>query len=496
MDLLAVPPRVYELLGSLTSAKTAIPLVDVFKVETSFRLLVWSIDFCARQLHLSSARWSSFVYMNALATMLAASPVLLLGRGTPVFVALHSTPCFLVSAIVSAAFGSILKQHSPLPAWRFYACVTAISYSFVLCCGSTTTDTGTGELGETGDMRAQEGSFATTILESFRGPNVRVDLILLLAALRLLFSSIRVGLLLPAICISRCLGSPPKLHRLHRLHGTDVKLSQLASDGSVTIMRKSDIDFRISRVRLVHVDAAVIEHPLRTDKWVLLLPGNGEALEIDFDSKLELARRLGCSIVACDVRDVGRSGGVLLSADGMVDDAAACVRYCEARVKNPADDILVFGHSMGGGVATELVARRFPHLSLVNERSFSSLGHVATEVLSSMLGARILPRWLVSPALAVFFSRVPWRTPLDSIGHWHRVPAGRKLVVYSPEDQVIGRAGIYNALREAGTLDGTDVICLRMRKGGDPHNGDTRVEAPYEHTAQVNWMRQRLRLHD
>ena len=51
-------------------------------------------------------------------------------------------------------------------------------------------------------------------------------------------------------------------------------------------------------------------------------------------------------MIAYDYRDVGRSGGLLLGASGMVEDGARCVRYCEGRLAagtEPSRCILLLG---------------------------------------------------------------------------------------------------------------------------------------------------------
>jgi len=41
---------------------------------------------------------------------------------------------------------------------------------------------------------------------------------------------------------------------------------------------------------------------------------------------------------------------------------------------------------------------------------------------------------LTSPRFA--YSRWPWRAPLETLAHWRSLPAGRKMVVFHPQDQV------------------------------------------------------------
>ena len=178
--------------------------------------------------------------------------------------AIFLSAIFLISAIVSAAFGAMLKNNSPLPAWRFYACVVAFSFWLALLfCRVDAKEERPAEGGMDANtepqlaVRAGWGDLPPSsplllILSRLRDPGTRLDLVLLLAAFRLLFSCIRVGLLLPAVVISRRLGSPPKLGPRHHLLGTDVALSKLTTGGAPTLMRKADVDFRVSRVRLGH----------------------------------------------------------------------------------------------------------------------------------------------------------------------------------------------------------------------------------------------------
>ena len=158
--------------------------------------------------------------------------------------------------------------------------------------------------------------------------------------------------------------------------------------------------------------------------------------------------------------------------------------------------------SMGGGVAAELVASRFPHLACVNDRSFSSLSHVSASTLADMVGlqqggghgVRPLMCGGVRLALALAFSHLPWRPPLETASHWRRLRAGSKLLIFHPADGVIGHAAaLHTALEARGQLDGTDVVCL----GGTPrdaHNEPAADFAPQEWAAAVAWIRSTLLL--
>ena len=215
----------------------------------------------------------------------------------------------------------------------------------------------------------------------------------LLVAARLIWTIVRICLLMPAVLIS---------HGHHSMSHRDRKLAQLEYDEDC-VMMLAQTRFTVRRLRLQRgVDAVAVTHPRCANKWVVMLHGNGEwLLDGGFESKMRLAIDVGCSVIACDYREVGRSAGVLLAASDMVEDAATCVHFCQHELLgDKAGDgasILLFGQSMGGGVAAELAALRFPHLPCVNMRSFCSLADVADMTVGALLagipgGASAAPR--------------------------------------------------------------------------------------------------------
>ena len=149
------------------------------------------------------------------------------------------------------------------------------------------------------------------------------------------------------------------------------------------------------------------------------------------------------------------------------------------------------GQSMGGGVAAQLAGRHYPWLPCVNERSFASLSLVSACTVG--LHRSALGRAAVRFVLRLAFSRVPWRAPLESAEHWRRLRGG-KMLVYHPNDRVIGHAAaLHTVLEQRGHLDGTEVIRLGGRPY-DAHNEDPDVFAPVEWEAATAWMRRALHL--
>ena len=101
----------------------------------------------------------------------------------------------------------------------------------------------------------------------------------LLLALRLVWTIVRVGLLMPALIISKVTRSGVTIDRT---------LAAMAP-GEACAMALSGTQFQVTRLRLGHIDAAAIEHPRASGKWIVTFGGNGEFLECGFGSKLQLA---------------------------------------------------------------------------------------------------------------------------------------------------------------------------------------------------------------
>ena len=403
-------------------------------------LCVRTATWCLAAVSLTRLAYSSIQHTRLLAHALCLSPLLGLCcasySGLAATVVACALPCCLLGPAISAVAGQLGWPIAHLPiTWQRAAALSFPTLAVSVVVGPL-------------DLARGDLCYATALL----------------VAARLVWSCIRLGLIMPTCLVSRSAAPMTAIDRL---------LAKLPPNASSTVTVRQ-VALTVTRLRLDHVEALAVTHPQRPDKWLVVLPGNGEFLAAGFGAKLQLALQVGCSVVSCDYRDVGGSAGLLLSASEMVDDAARCVRHCEGLVP-PAErsrSILVFGHSMGGAVATELVARHFPALPLVNERSFASLSDVSSSTLVGMgLPDRPALRRAVRLALSLAFGRVPWSPPLETAAHWRRLPRGNKLVVYHPRDRVIGHeAALHTALaRLAGGLEGTDVV----RLGGlpdDAHN--------------------------
>jgi fermentation-respiration switch protein FrsA (DUF1100 family) len=151
--------------------------------------------------------------------------------------------------------------------------------------------------------------------------------------------------------------------------------------------------------------------------WMLICHGNfgniGYGQRPEFYS---LMRDLGLNLLAFDYRGFGDSTGAP-SERGLYADARASYDYLTRTLHVPPEKIVIFGHSLGSGVAIEL-ATRVPAAALVVEGAYTSVTDRAQELYP------LLPIQLVSSQRFASIDRIA------SIN----VP---KLFLHSPEDAVI-----------------------------------------------------------
>jgi uncharacterized protein len=147
---------------------------------------------------------------------------------------------------------------------------------------------------------------------------------------------------------------------------------------------------------------------------VLLFHGNAGNISHRIDY-LAMFARLGYSTLIVDYRGYGLSTGEP-SEEGTYRDAEACWAWLEARGV-AARDIVVFGESLGGGVATWIAERRTPR-ALVLASTFTSIPDLAESIYPYM------PVRLLS------------RIHYDNLARLPEITAP-VLVMHSPDDEIV-----------------------------------------------------------
>jgi fermentation-respiration switch protein FrsA (DUF1100 family) len=151
--------------------------------------------------------------------------------------------------------------------------------------------------------------------------------------------------------------------------------------------------------------------------WLLICHGNYG--NIGYGQRPEFyafARDIGLNLFAFDYRGFGESEGAP-SERGVYDDAESAYRFLRDSLRVPAEQIVVFGHSLGSGVAIEL-ASRVPAAALVVEGAYTSIPDV---------GQKAYP---YIPVKLVARNRF---ASIDKVGRI-TIP---KLFLHSPTDDVI-----------------------------------------------------------
>lgn len=207
-------------------------------------------------------------------------------------------------------------------------------------------------------------------------------------------------------------------------------------------------------------------------KFLIYLGGNGEMYEMTYLSLVVLADRLGVTVVMANPMGVGRSAGVTRSGEDLVLAAQSTAEWI-LNSGNAAGsgaplvsrrDVVVLGHSIGGGVASRLVAQHYPEFGLVLDRTFSSLSDAAIS-LSPVSKNPTFVRFVLS--LSAFGD-------LNNTKHFEGVSHNRRLITYHREDQIIkfqeSSIARLPQFQKGGALV-DHVVELRSHKfTKDPHN--------------------------
>jgi hypothetical protein len=135
----------------------------------------------------------------------------------------------------------------------------------------------------------------------------------------------------------------------------------------------------------VRINAFFRSNP--TSKQVLLwFHGNAENIGYGLDHLRALAK-IGVNILAVDYRGYGKSEGKPDEA-GVYQDADAAYDYLTKQRHFRAEDIFIYGHSLGGAVAVDLASRR-PCGGLIIQSSFTNARAMAQRMFAIPLIAYV-----------------------------------------------------------------------------------------------------------
>jgi len=183
-----------------------------------------------------------------------------------------------------------------------------------------------------------------------------------------------------------------------------------------------------------------------TKGTLLFLHGNAQNISTHIASVYWLPAR-GYGVLLLDYRGYGESAGSP-SLSGALQDGEAALDWLAARPEVRARGMVVFGQSLGGSLAVDVVAHsqhRSQIRGLIIDSAFSSFRRMAREVLG---------RWWVSWAFQwpLSFAVSDGDDPIDNIAAVSPIPV---LIMHSDQDQVVPVAharALYAAARPPKTL--------------------------------------------
>ncbi len=153
-----------------------------------------------------------------------------------------------------------------------------------------------------------------------------------------------------------------------------------------------------------------------SERTLLFFHGNAGNISHRLDS-IEQFHRLGLNVFIIDYRGYGQSGGRWTTEAGTYLDAEAAWRYLTEDRQISPEQIIIFGRSLGGGVAAGLAAEHPPRV-LILESTFTSVPDMA---------ARQFP---------VFPVRLLSRIDYNTRARVQKIDAPL-LIIHSPADEVI-----------------------------------------------------------
>lgn len=213
-----------------------------------------------------------------------------------------------------------------------------------------------------------------------------------------------------------------------------------------TLLKLVPNDLRVNMLPLYNckgeaLDAVTLQNNGGNKKWIVVMTGRLGAYEYNIDRYGEYAKRMGVGILAFNWKGVGHSEGRTREANDMIEDGKLAIEYLMG-MGVAAEDICVYGHSLGGGIGAQVVKYyqdRGDVLGFVSDRSFADATDVVETLLSCFPG--------VKEGISLL-TRFWWNlNAIDIFPHL----MGFKGVIYSKEDIIIPyeNSSLYSRVKQA-----------------------------------------------
>ncbi|MBP9842190.1 MAG: alpha/beta fold hydrolase [Simkaniaceae bacterium] len=193
----------------------------------------------------------------------------------------------------------------------------------------------------------------------------------------------------------------------------------------------------VETIDKVKLDTVQIKHPT-SQKWIIFLNPNNGVYENSLPYLYALSQQTGQNVYSGNYRGVGRSEGDITTIRDLLLDGESFIQDLLSKGVQPPE-ITLHGHSMGGGVATELAAL-YPGLNLVADRTYSSISDAITTLVTPQAG-----RCIASTA-AKITTLLGWN--LNPLAAFPKI-SGRKTTIHH-KLCFLQPCGLYALLKKGG----------------------------------------------
>lgn len=210
-------------------------------------------------------------------------------------------------------------------------------------------------------------------------------------------------------------------HLLHSITGKKiVSISKTYQSAIAENFRQTHQGKQIKLVTPDHIALQATHLPgngVSTDSQTAIIFCGMGCYDYEYYDVVEMYQKQGINVLLFNYRGVGHSQGYP-TKQGLITDGEAAVRLLNEHFHVPVHQIILHGHSFGGGIAAA-VGKRFKEAALCLDRSFTSLVR-CMRLLTNWIGAAFL--WLLG-----------WQ--LDCVKDSKAI-TGRKCVVYNTRDHL------------------------------------------------------------
>ncbi len=136
--------------------------------------------------------------------------------------------------------------------------------------------------------------------------------------------------------------------------------------------------------------------PKEKNRVGTLIYFHGAGLNIGYNvTQVHWLRQLGFDVLLVEYRGYGLSEGGFPTEQSFYEDAEAALRYVTQNQRIPTDEILVYGHSLGGAISIDLATKHPDLAGIIVQNSFTSM--------AEMVARSTYARWF--PVQAILHQR-------------------------------------------------------------------------------------------